>query len=105
MEDNLTNVDPLSYTTDGSQVDLELRGKRLLPLTIELPLHSFLGSKMKICGVEVNTLQVFQVGSEIENLKTNGSRVRPGKRLLALKKPTPHVPVEPRISNIGQTDR
>ena len=28
MEDNLTSADPLSYTTNGSGVDLELRGKR-----------------------------------------------------------------------------
>ena len=26
IEDNLTSADPLSYTTNGSRVDLELRG-------------------------------------------------------------------------------
>ena len=32
MEDNLTSADPLSYTTNGSQGELELRGRHLLPL-------------------------------------------------------------------------
>ena len=36
MEDNLTSADPLSYTTNRSRVDLELRGKRLLPLNVRI---------------------------------------------------------------------
>ena len=39
IEDNLMIADPPS---NGSRGDLELRGKRLLPLTLELQPHSFL---------------------------------------------------------------
>ena len=35
MEDNLTSADPLSYSTNGSRVDLDDWGKRLLPLTLD----------------------------------------------------------------------
>ena len=35
MEDNLTRADSLSYITNGSRGDLELRGKRLLPQTLD----------------------------------------------------------------------
>ena len=65
MEDYLTSADPLSYTINGSEVDLEVRGKRLLPLTFELPtpeLHKLQVKKINfslICNCVLAPPEIF----------------------------------------------
>ena len=60
MEDNSTSADPLSYTTNGSRVDLELRGNRLLPLNVRTPTPQ-LRVELRIIKIDRETGNQFKI--------------------------------------------